>query len=412
MVPLPLPDWTRTAAIVAASLSIVTASGCRRSHFPDVTEDYREYAYVTSGGNGTVSVLDLVNMRQDRVLQVGTNPTGITANPVRNEVYVVNTGTAGGNGTLSVIDAVTNRVVSTIPLHREPYTISIDSKGERGYIANAGSNAVSVLDLKAHQQVATVGTGEQPGLARISPDGRTLLVSNRGSGSVSIYDVTSGLRDAPRLRATFDQCPGATDIAIIPLDSTQSSNKAFIACSGGDSVMALSLAVPPTSWEAKQDLSLARDHILARLRVGKSPVQFAVKPDGGELFVSNFDSGTISEISTWTNEVGGTYHIGTQPVRGLVSQDNSTLWVSNFGADSLSIYSIDDGRIAGGVRTGAGPDAMAMSADEHLMLAADARSGDVAVIRTRDRNGPELFTMLPAGPKPNAIAVKAFRVKE
>ena len=399
--------------MVSSLLTLFSAQGCRRAHFPDVPDDYREYAYITSGGNGTVSVLDLVNMRQDRVVQVGTNPTGITANPTRNEIYAVNTGLSNGIGSLSVIDATTNTVTATIPLHRQPYTISVNSTGTRGYVANSGSNSVSVVDLLSHREIAVVGTGEQPGMAMISPDDQTLVVSNRGSGSISVYQVAPAGTAAPppKLRATVDQCPGASDIAIVPLDPRQPSNKAFVACSGGDSVLAISLATPAGSGD-HQDSSQTRDHLLARLRVGKSPVQLAVKPDGGELFVSNFGSGTISEIATSTNEVGGTYRIGNQPVRGLVSQDNSTLWVSNFGADSLSIYSIDDGRIAGGVRTGSGPDAIALSADEHLMLAADARSGDVAVIRTHDRNGPELFTMLPAGPRPNAIAVKAFRVKE
>jgi sugar lactone lactonase YvrE len=60
------------------------------------------------------------------------------------------------------------------------------------------------------------------------------------------------------------------------------------------------------------------------------------------------------------------------------------------------------------VRTGRAPDAMAFSADEHLLLAADAKSGDVSVIRTQDKNGPELFTMLPAGASPNDIVVKAM----
>lgn len=377
--------------------------------FPDVPEDYREYAYVTSGEGGTVSVLDLVNMRQDRVLRVGMNPTGITANPVRNEVYVVNTGATGGNGSVSVIDTQSNRVIATMPVHKQPYFVSVDAAGKRGYVANSGSNTVSVLDLVAHHEIAVAGTGEQPGLARISPDGRTLVVSNRGSGSVSLYSVSDA--PAPRLRATFDHCAGATDIATIPNDPKQPSTKAFIACSGGQQVLAIGLAMRPNSWAAKQDSSMTADHLLARLQVGKSPVQIAVKPDGGEIFVSNFGSDTISEISTWTNEVGGTYKIGTGPVHGLVSGDNGTLWVSNFGADSVSLYSIDDGRLAGSVRTGSAPDAIAMSADEHLLLAANARSGDVAVIRTHDRNGPELFTMLPAGAKPNAIAIKAFHAK-
>lgn len=403
-----MPDRRWLAA--AALLCLVPLGGCRRLRFPEQPANYREYAYVTSGENGTVSVLDLVNMRQDRVLQVGANPTGAAASPTRNEVYVVNTGAAGHNGSLSVIDTATNAVIATVPLHARPYQISIDGKGQRGYVANAGANTVSVVDLVHRRELSTVGTGEEPGLARISPDGRTLVVSNRASGSVSIYSVTDA--PAPTLRATFGDCAGATDVAIIPVDASQPSSKAFVTCSGNDSVLAVSLAQPADSWAARQDPSLLNDHLLTRLRVGKTPVQFAVKPDGGELFVSNFGSGTISEISTWTNDVGGTYHIGTQPTQGIVARDNSTLWVANFGGESLSIYSIDDGRIAGSARTGSGPDAVAFSADEHLLLAANARSGDVAVIRTRDRNGPELFTLLPAGARPNAIAVKAFTIKQ
>ncbi len=391
-------------------LPLLALSTCSRLRFPDAPADYREYAYVTSGESGTVSVLDLVDVRRDRVLRVGTDPTGVTASPTRNEVYVVNTGAPGGNGSLSVIDTVSNTVVATIPLHRQPYSISVDSKGERGYVANSGSNDVSVIDLAGRREIAVVGAGEQPGEAKVAPDGRSLVVSNRGSSSVSIY----GLSGAPKpvLRAAFSECPGATDIAIIPLVPSQPSSKAFIACSGGHTVLAVQLAQAPGSWEARQDGASMQDRVLARLMVGQTPVQLAIKPDGGEIFVSNFGSDSFSEISTWTNDVGGTYKIGTQPVHGLISADNSTLWVSNFGADSLSLYSIDDGRIIGSVRTGGAPDAVAMSADEHLVLAANARSGDVAVIRTHSSNaGPQLFTMLPVGAKPNGIAIKAFHTQ-
>lgn len=137
------------------------------------------------------------------------------------------------------------------------------------------------------------------------------------------------------------------------------------------------------------------------------PVHLALKPDGGEIFVSNFGSDSISEISTWTNEVLGTYTIGSKPVHGIVSSDNSTLWVANFGADLISIYSIDDGKLVATVHTGSAP-ALAFSADEHLLLATDAHSGDVSVIRTQGKQGPALFTILPAGSSPNAIAVKAI----
>jgi DNA-binding beta-propeller fold protein YncE len=175
--------------------------------------------------------------------------------------------------------------------------------------------------------------------------------------------------------------------------------------------MAINLAAAPDSWAAKQNPSLMTDHVLALLDVGEMPVHLAMKPDGGELFVSNFGAGSISEVSTYTNEVGSTYPIGNKPVHGLVSGDNSALWVANFGADSLSLYSIDDGKLVSSLRTGSAPDALAFSADEHLLLAADARSGDVSVIRTQSKLGPSLFTILPAGASPNAIVVKALPAK-
>ena len=393
---------------LAATTLLLAVSGCRRSHFPDIPPGYREFAYVTNGASNTVSVLDLVYLRQDRTLEVGTNPTGIAVNPQRNEVYAVNT----QSGTVSVIDTENNRVAATIGVHRQPYFISVEPSGHRAYVANSGSNTVSVIDLDRRREIAVAGTGEQPGLARISPDMRSLVVTNRGSNSVSIFAVAphdESPHPSPilRLRAAFPGCPGATDAVILP-----DSSKAFVACSSGHQVMAISLSAAPDSWAARQDPSLTADHLLALLDVGQTPVHLALKPDGGEIFVSNFGSDSISEISTYTNEVSNTFAIGSKPVQGIVTADNTTLYVSNFGADSINIYSIDDGHLTGNVHTGSAPDALAFSADEHVLLATNAHSGDVAVIRTQSKQGPALFTMLPAGRSPNAIAVKAFTSRQ
>jgi YVTN family beta-propeller protein len=273
-------------------------------------------------------------------------------------------------------------------------------------VVNSGSNTVSVLDLDHRRELNIAGTGEQPGVVRVAPDGRTLVVSNRASGSASVFEIQPYQEDvsatpAPRLRAAYSGCAGAGDIAILP-----DSSKAFVACSAGHQVMAISLAAAPGSWAARQDPTLLTDHLLTFLDVGEQPRQLAMKPDGGEIFVSNSGSDSISEIATWTNEVGGTYTIGSRPVDGIVSRDNSTLWVSNSGADSIGIYSIDDGKLAGSLHTGSGPGALAFSADDHLLLAADAHSGDVTVIRTQGKDGPALFTILPAGGSPNAIVTK------
>ncbi len=397
----------RQLTLASLALLLAAATGCSRHGFPAVPDGYREYAYVTNGGSNTVTVLDLVYLRQDRTLQVGQDPSGIAANPRKNEVYAVNTQPAGSSGSVSVIDASANRVVATIPVHKLPYFIAVSPDGRRAYVPNSGSNSVSVLDLDRRREIAVVSTGEQPGVARVAPDGRTLVVTNRGSNSVSLYAIAqpgspSGT-PALKLRATFSGCPGATDAAILP-----DSSKVFVACSGGHQIMAVQLAVAPGSWPARQDPSQLTDHLLTFLDVGKTPVHLAVKPDGGEIFVSNFDSDSISEVDTWNNQVSGTYSVVSKPTSSVISGNNNDLWISNFGADSLSLYSIDDGHVTNTVHTGSGPDSLAFSANQYLLLAADAHSGDVAVIRTQGKDGPGLFTILPSGRSPNAIAIKAI----
>jgi YVTN family beta-propeller protein len=386
------------ARLAALFLLLAPLAACRKHDFPQYPADYREYAYVTNGGSNTVTVLDLVNMRQDRVIRVGDNPTGITANPVKNEVYAVNT----NSNSVSVIDAEKNTVVATIPVHSKPYFIDVDAKDNRAYVANSGSNNVSVIDLAARREIAVIGAGEAPGMARISPDGRSLMVSNRVSGSVTIFDAQSR-----KVRSVFSGCPGATQLVVLP-----DSAKAFVACSGGHQVMVIGLAHPQSPISSEQ-----ADRLLTFLDVGRSPVHLALKPDGGEIFVSNFDSDTISEIATQTNEVGGAYLVGAHPAAAIVSADNSTLWISKFNAGAIEVYSIDDGKTINTVHVGDGPDALAFSAEGHLLLVADARSNDISVVRVMSRTPGgvnrvgTLFTLLPAGRQPNAIVVKAFRAK-
>jgi DNA-binding beta-propeller fold protein YncE len=214
------------------------------------------------------------------------------------------------------------------------------------------------------------------------------------SGSVSIADAQSF-----KVRSSFGHCPGATDAIILP-----DSSKAFVACSSGHQIMVIGLAHNTGSDPRPADV------LLSFLDVGRTPLQIALKPDGGEAFVSNYNSDTISELTTSSNEVGGAYLVGAHPVRGLVSSDNSLLYVSDFSSGRVSIYGIDDGkRIGEGVKVGEGPDALAFSSSGRFLLVVDAQSGDIAVLRTA--NPASLLTLFPAGRAPNDIVVKAFTVR-
>ncbi len=398
------------ARFAAFALLALALAGCRSHDFPQYPPNYREYAYVTNGGSGTVSVIDVVNARLDREIAVGQNPVAVAANPTRNEVYVVNSGSAWAQGSVSVINAENNSVVATIAVHRQPVSIEVDTVGELAYVANAGSNSISVVDLKARREIGVVGAGEEPAATRVSPDGKTLVVANRRGNSVSLFDLFSlappaARFTAPSVRAVFEGCPGASDVVILP-----DSSKAFVACSAGHQIMAIRLAhaaAQPAAPASSQSVSAQPDRLEALLDVGQAPLQLALKPDGGELFAVNSLSNSISEVITSTNDPGGSYMIGEDPVRGLVSDDNALLYVANFRSQYVTVYSIDDGKRIGAVQVGDGPAALAFSSSGLLLFVVDARSGDLAVVRTGSLS---LFTLLPAGRAPNAIALKAFQL--
>jgi YVTN family beta-propeller protein len=395
--------------IAFSGLLALTLAGCRPREFPVYPANYREYAYVTNGASGTVTVLDVVNVRVDREIAVGQDPVAVAASPTRNEVYVVNSGAPGSQGSVSVLNAENNTVAATIPVRRQPAAIELSADGNLAYIANSGSNNISVVDLTARRETALIGVGEQPVALRLSPDGKTLVVANRQGNSVTLIDPATHA-----VRATFAGCPGASDAVILP-----DSSKTFIACSGGHQIMAVALARPAAEGQpaaAAQSAAAAQpDRVESLLDVGHAPVQLALKPDGGELFASNSLSGSISEVVTSTDDVGGAYLMGDNPVRGLVSSDNSILFVSNFQSQYVTPYAIDDGRRLDSIHVGDGPSALAFSSSGYLLFVVDTRSDDVAVVRTANVAAARtslnsLFTLLPTGRSPNAIAVKAFKL--
>ncbi|HEY6491375.1 MAG: YncE family protein [Terracidiphilus sp.] len=379
----------RLSVIGAVALSLAS---CQPHDFPQYPANYREYAYVTNGAGNTVSIYDVVNVRLDREVQVGINPLAVVASPTRNEVYVLNAGAEGTQGSVTILNAEKNTIAATIPVRRRPLALAVDPDGAFAYVANSVSNNVSVLDLKARREVGAIGTGEEPAAVRVAPDGKTLVVANRRGNSVSLIDPATR-----RVRAVFAGCPGASDVVVLP-----DSSKAFVACSAGHQIMAIALA------RFGQPDRPQVDRVESLLDVGRAPVQLALKPDGGEIFVSNSLSDTISEVITGTDDVLGAYLMGADPVRGIVSGDNSLLYVGNLRSQEVTIYAIDDGKREGSIHVGDGPAALAFSASGHLLFVVDARSGDVAVVRTGSQ---ALFTMLPAGRGPNAIAVKAFKIQ-
>ena len=190
-----MPDsLKRQRAVLLASLSIALLPlGCRHRGFPEVPDGYREYAYITNGRSNTVSVLDLVNLRADRTLRVGDNPTGIAANPRRNEIYAVNT----KSGTVSVIDTASRKVTKVVDFHIkgiakdriQPVGVKLTDDGRYAFVALGPANHVAVVDAKTFEVKDYLLVGRRVWQLALTPDQKTLYTTNGVSGDVSVIDV-------------------------------------------------------------------------------------------------------------------------------------------------------------------------------------------------------------------------------
>ena len=79
--------------------------------------------------------------------------------PDGKRVYV----TSGGEGTVQVIDTATNTIVATIPVGKRPWNMALTPDGTKLYVACGRSNAVAVVDTRPTPRSPTSPSASCPG---------------------------------------------------------------------------------------------------------------------------------------------------------------------------------------------------------------------------------------------------------
>jgi YVTN family beta-propeller protein len=176
---------TATNAVVAK-----VAVGMHPAHVV-VSPDGR-FAYVTNGGDNTVSVIDTSAQRLMVTIPVGQFPHGIRISPDGKQAYVANL----KGGTVSVIDTATHKEVVQVPAGKGPAQVGFTPDGRFAFVSLSEENAVAVIDPAKRQVIRKVVVGSVPIQLYATPDSRTLLVANQGSrkkpgNTVSLIDLAS-----------------------------------------------------------------------------------------------------------------------------------------------------------------------------------------------------------------------------
>ncbi len=188
--------------------------------------------YISDGGGNAVIVFDRQSLVTLATIPAGTNPDGITYEPVTRTVWAFN----GRSKNVSVIDTATRAVVATIALPGKPEFPHADGKGhvfdnieDKNSIVELDAHAktltatwplsgcespsgmaidtahhrlfsvcdggkMAVVDSESGKQLATASIGEGPDAADYDGKAQLAFSSNGGDGTLSVIDAAHGYK--------------------------------------------------------------------------------------------------------------------------------------------------------------------------------------------------------------------------
>ena len=168
------------------------------------------FAYVTNGGDDTVSVVDTGTRQAVAAIRVGAYPHGVRISPDGKEAYVANL----KGGTISVIDTQARKEVAQIAVGKGPAQTGFTPDGRLAFVSLSQENAVALIDPATRKVVARVDVGTVPIQLYATPDSKALFVANQGTKQkpgtgVSVIDL-----QARKVATTLQTGAGAHGVVV------------------------------------------------------------------------------------------------------------------------------------------------------------------------------------------------------
>ena len=144
--------------------------------------------FVSDGGANAVVAFDLNNFAQTDKIAAGTNPDGMTFEPVTGTLWAFN----GGSKNATVIDIATHKVVGTVPLPGKPEFPVVNGAGTV-FVNIEDKNSIVRIDARSMKPTATwplAGCESPSGLAIDTGGGRLFSVCD--GKKMAVTDLKTG----------------------------------------------------------------------------------------------------------------------------------------------------------------------------------------------------------------------------
>lgn len=271
------------------------------------------------------------------------------------------------------------RVLARLDVGRDPHQVVFTRDGRSAFVAAAGSDRVARVDVTGLRVSGSWAVPGTPLGVILTPDERLLAVSRFGSSGILAYRLADGV-----LVDSLATPPGPSLFAGPYADDTW-----FVAAERGNSVA---------------DISGSTLHERFAMKTGERPFPPSATRDGLEIFVPEYDDGTVAVFDLEEGTLLGRVHVGLHPSGGTVLSDGTTYAVAVRGENRVALISGVFARLEGDVRVGIGrePFSVVMAPNGRVAFVNNTGSDDVSVLSVKDR---AVATRIPVGKTPIAMAL-------
>jgi PQQ-dependent catabolism-associated beta-propeller protein len=263
--------------------------------------------------------------------------------------------------------------------------------GDRyAFVSNEGSGDVSVIDLGTHRVVSTIPVGARPRGIHVGPDGDVVFVALSDDAPTAESDQDAIAAIAVREGRVTARHRSGTD------------PEQFALSPDGEELYAANEDAGTASVT-----DLASGEVLATLVVGIEPEGVAVSPDGRWVYVTAETSNTVSVIDTRSREVVASFLVDVRPRGVTFSPTRPRAYVTSEISGTLSV--IDTGRheVIASIPLDEGaakPVGVAVSPDGGRVYVANGHGNSISVV---DAEAMRVVAEVPVGRRPWGIAVSA-----
>ncbi|MFS2185302.1 MBG domain-containing protein [Mucilaginibacter sp. Mucisp84] len=298
--------------------------------------------------------------------------------------YVTN----AASGTVSVINTITNKAVATIPGFKWPIFALPTKGGSKIYVSDLEAVNIKIINPAANTITDSIPLPITPRELTLSPDSSRLYILHYTSGELTGKVSVVNTADYSIIKTiTVGKAPRA--LAISP-----DGGKLYVANS-----------FPPSGISSSPDpgsisvISTATNEVIKTFDVAGRPQDIAISPDGGTLYVTSENKGlTFIDASTY---VVGRFMSAPQD-RILLSHDGKTLYLTDQNS-SVKVIDIASRAIVATVPVAALPYGLSESPDgKWIYVANTGSSGSISIINTTTNNSDPQEN-IPVGNTPASI---------